>query len=121
MADICCIRLTTLQARYSKTKTQLCSLLQFLTTDKRWYPPVPEWKGLLLPASRGERPIIDGGRTPVAYSNYYDDGRNGGKSLVVEIALGSSSMTAATFQSDFSPKTPLTGPATCILTGSCTW
>ena len=65
---ICCIRLTTLQARCSKTKTQLCSLLQFLTTDKRWYPPVPERKGLLLPASRGERPIIDGGRTPVAYS-----------------------------------------------------
>ena len=27
-----------------------------------------EWKGLLLPASRGERPIIDSGRTPVAYS-----------------------------------------------------
>ena len=49
-----------------KTKTQLCSLLQFLTTDKQWYPPVPEWKGLLLPASRGERPIIDGGRTPVS-------------------------------------------------------
>ena len=44
-------------------------LLQFLTTDKRWYPPVPEWKGLLLPASRGERPIIDSGRTPVAYSS----------------------------------------------------
>ena len=30
---------------------------------------MPEWKGLLLPASRGERPIIDGGRTPVAYSS----------------------------------------------------
>ena len=45
---ICCIRLTTLQARCSKTKTQLCSLLQFLTTDKRWYLPVTEWKGLLL-------------------------------------------------------------------------
>ena len=29
---------------------------------------MPEWKGLLLPASRGERPIIDSGRTPVAYS-----------------------------------------------------
>ena len=27
-----------------------------------------EWKGQLLPASRGERPIIDGGRTPVAYT-----------------------------------------------------
>ena len=59
----------TLQARCSKTKTQLCSLLQFLTTDKLWYPPVPEWKGLLLPASGGERPIIDGGQTPVAYSS----------------------------------------------------
>ena len=55
-------------ARCSKTKTQLCSLLQFLTTDKRWYPPVPDWKDLLLPASRGDRPVIDGGRTPVAYS-----------------------------------------------------
>ena len=29
---------------------------------------MPEWKDLLLPASGGERPIIDGGRTPVAYS-----------------------------------------------------
>ena len=29
---------------------------------------MPERKGLLLPASRGERPIFDGGRTPVAYS-----------------------------------------------------
>ena len=62
----------TLQVRSCKTKVQLCSLLQFLTTDKRWYPPVPEWKSLLLPASRGERPIIDGDRTPVAYSTESD-------------------------------------------------
>ena len=33
-----------------------------------WYPPVPEWDGLLPPVSYGERPIIDGVRTPVAYS-----------------------------------------------------
>ena len=37
---------------------------------------MPEWKGLLLPASRGERPIIDGGRTPVAYSNPESFGHN---------------------------------------------
>ena len=58
-------------ARCSKTKAQLCSLLQFLTTDKQWYPPVTEWKGLLLPASHGERLIIDGGQTPVAYSTRF--------------------------------------------------
>ena len=30
---------------------------------------MPEWDGLLPPVSCGERPIIDGVRTPVAYSN----------------------------------------------------
>ena len=29
---------------------------------------MPEWDGLLPPVSCGERPIIDGVRTPVAYS-----------------------------------------------------
>ena len=29
---------------------------------------MPEWDGLLSPVSRGERPIIDGVRTLVAYS-----------------------------------------------------
>ena len=33
-----------------------------------WYPPVPEWDGLLPPVSCGERPIIDGVRTLVAYT-----------------------------------------------------
>ena len=33
-----------------------------------WYPPVPEWDGLLPPVSCDERPIIDSVRTPVAYS-----------------------------------------------------
>ena len=31
---------------------------------------MPDWKDLLLPASRGDRPVIDGGRTPVAYLIY---------------------------------------------------
>ena len=30
---------------------------------------MPEWDGLLPPVSCGERPIIDGVRTPVAYSS----------------------------------------------------
>ena len=33
-----------------------------------WFPPVPEWDGLLPPVSCGERPIIDSVRTPVAYT-----------------------------------------------------
>ena len=31
---------------------------------------MPKWDGLLPPVSCGERPIIDGVRTPVAYSNH---------------------------------------------------
>ena len=31
---------------------------------------MPEWDGVLPPVSCGERPIIDGVRTPVAYSIY---------------------------------------------------
>ena len=31
---------------------------------------MPEWDGLLPPVSCGECPIIDGVRTPVAYSTY---------------------------------------------------
>ena len=30
---------------------------------------MPEWDGLLPPVSCGDRPIIDGVRTPVAYSS----------------------------------------------------
>ena len=37
---------------------------------------MPEWDGLLPPVSCGERPIIDGVRTPVAYS-----------SLIVEVEI----------------------------------
>ena len=33
-----------------------------------WYPPIPEGDGLLPPVSCGDRPIIDGVRTLVAYS-----------------------------------------------------
>ena len=31
---------------------------------------MPEWDGLLPPVSCGEHPIIDGVRTPVAYSSW---------------------------------------------------
>ena len=33
---------------------------------------MPEWDELLPPVSCGERPIIDGVRTPVAYSSYLE-------------------------------------------------
>ena len=58
----------TLQVRSCKTKAQVCLLLQFYTTVEWWYSPVPEWDGLLPPVSCGDRPIIDGVRTLVAYS-----------------------------------------------------
>ena len=36
-----------------------------------WYPLVPKLDGLLRPVSCGERPFIDGVRTPVAYTIDY--------------------------------------------------
>ena len=58
----------TLQVRTCKTKVQVCLLLHFQTTVEWWYPPVTEWDGLLPPVSCGDRPIISGVRTRVAYS-----------------------------------------------------
>ena len=52
-----------------------------------WYPPVPEWDGLLPPVSCGERPIIDGVRTPVAYSTAVTTCREAACELATTVTL----------------------------------